>query len=218
MWFKPKEETTNTNPWWKPIVRAPLLTAKDIFIPKPVGGYLEPIQEVTVGDGKIVNQKSISEKRYNDFKSNGVKPVLPTLPTPIVPTAQAATITTQPVNINKMLEVFRHQESRGEKNPYSFSQYSGVENLGDALGAYQVTEGELRTYGKKYLGKDVTAKQFLENPKLQDTYMTNKIIDFENRYKFSVPEMFGAHRGGIGGRSNPNYQQYIQEAVNLYNG
>ena len=121
------------------------------------------------------------------------------------------------VNTNKVLSVIRHQESRGEKQPYSFSQSSGKKTQGKALGAYQVTEGELKTYAKKYLGRDVTPKEFLESPKLQDTYMTNKIQRFQNEFGMNLNEIFGAHRGGINGRNDKEYSKYVDEALALYN-
>lgn len=122
-----------------------------------------------------------------------------------------------PINKNKMLEVFRYQESRGEKNPYSFFQYSGRPELGDALGAYQVTEGELETYAKRYLGREVSRDEFLNNPKIQDEYMIGKIRYMEEEMGFTIDEIFGAHRGGIGGRKNKNYSGYINQAVDMYN-
>jgi hypothetical protein len=129
----------------------------------------------------------------------------------------SSTPASQPININKILEVIRHQESRGQKNPYGFSQFSGKKEIGNANGAYQVTDAELKTYSKKYLGRDITPQEFLSNPKLQDQYMTSKVQRFSNMFNFTIPEIFGAHRGGIGGRSNPSYKTYIDEATKLYN-
>ena len=58
---------------------------------------------------------------------------------------------------------------------YSFSKPSGSKTMGDDLGKYQVTEGELKSFGKQFLGRDVTKEQFLASPMLQDSYMNNKI-------------------------------------------
>lgn len=119
-------------------------------------------------------------------------------------------------NINKMLTAIRHQESRGEKDPYSFTRFSGFKKLGDALGAYQVTEGELKSYAKKYLGRQVTRQEFLSNPKLQDEYMTKKLSRFQKEFKMTIPEAFLAHRGGL--NADPKqYQVYVSEAIDQYN-
>lgn len=119
-------------------------------------------------------------------------------------------------NLNNILKVIRHQETRGQLSPYRFVRFSGDDKQGNANGAYQVTDGELKTYAKRYLGRQVNSDEFLKNPKLQDQYMSNKISDWINRYKMDLPNIFVSHRGGINARI-PDYQQYVDEAVNLYN-
>jgi hypothetical protein len=99
------------------------------------------------------------------------------------------------VDVPKLVETIKYNESRGEKNPYGFSQFSGIKKLGKALGAYQITEGELATYAKRYLGKTVTAKEFLANPKLQDEYIKNKVESLAKR-GLTVEEILAAHRVG----------------------
>lgn len=122
---------------------------------------------------------------------------------------------------SNVLKTLRHMESRGEGDgAYSFRQPSGVKELGDALGAYQVTEGELKTYAKRWLGRAVDAAEFLASPEMQDEYMANK-IDWLQAKGFTLPQIFAAHRGGFSNLDNKDgmvkkYQQYVDEAMAEY--
>lgn len=98
-------------------------------------------------------------------------------------------------------------ESRGEKNPYQFSRFSGKNELGNALGKYQVTEGELKSYAKRYLGKDVTSQEFLTNPKFQDDYINNKVAD-QQKQGIGLDDIISNHRGGINSKVS-DYQDYV---------
>lgn len=60
-------------------------------------------------------------------------------------------------------------------DPYASYQYSGDPKLGNAIGRYRVTAGELRAYAPKYLGQPVTPQQFQASSTLQDKYMNGKI-------------------------------------------
>src|SRR4051812_12898140 len=90
---------------------------------------------------------------------------------PPVPTG----LMVKPADIPLIRDAIAHNETRGETNPYSFFQPSGNKTLGNALGKYQVTEGELGTYAQRFLGQPVTAAAFLASPPLQDKYVNNKI-------------------------------------------
>ena len=78
---------------------------------------------------------------------------------------------------------------------YSFRKKSGNKKFGDDLGKYQITEGELRSYSKRYLGRQVTAEEFINSPELQDSYMNNK-IDYLRERGYSINEILATHRGG----------------------
>lgn len=133
---------------------------------------------------------------------------------PVKYVAPPAVVPTKPVlNKQKFLSGIASNETDGVKgNPYSFSQPSGNSKLGKALGKYQVTEGELKTYGKKYLGQSMTPQQFLASTTAQDNYMYNKaqalvsegytpedIADIHNKgIKNSYP-------AGSGKYQNPEY-------------
>lgn len=100
------------------------------------------------------------------------------------------------VDTVKLREAIGKAETRGVKNPYSFKQPSGSSTLGDALGKYQVTVGELKTYATQYLGKQITPEKFLASQQLQDRYMDGKIAALQA--KGITPERIAEiHRGGM---------------------
>lgn len=132
---------------------------------------------------------------------------------------QAAPPTDSRPNSDKYLNTVRYLESRGQKNPYGFSQPSGQKTQGNALGAYQVTEGELGTYGSKFLGRPVTKQEFLSNPELQDQYMQKKFDHMNELGIATLPELLAVHRGGL---TNPQkavakYGDYVKTGVDYYN-
>lgn len=96
----------------------------------------------------------------------------------------------------KFLNAIAYNETNTIKDPYSYSKFSGSKELGDDLGKYQVTEGELKTYGKRYLGYIPTKQQFLSSPELQDEYMTNK-YNYLKTEGYSDAEIADIHRKGI---------------------
>lgn len=126
------------------------------------------------------------------------------------------------IEVPKLLDAIRNNETRGEKDPYNFSRSSGSTTQGKALGAYQVTEGELKTYADRFLGHDVTPKEFLSSPELQDSYMENKIKWMSEVKKLSIEEIIAAHRGGFGdltkaGEKVEEYGKYVKAAMDQYN-
>ncbi len=125
-------------------------------------------------------------------------------------------------DISAIKDTIKYMESRGEQDPYSFSQPSGIKELGDALGAYQITEAKLRENAKRFLGKSVSKDEFLNNPELQDKYIESE-IKYLLDSGFKVNSLFSAHRGGWSDlrRSatearNKKYQQYMNEATQKY--
>jgi len=85
-----------------------------------------------------------------------------------------------------------------KKDPYAFFQKSGSKALGDALGKYQVTEGELKSYAKQFLGRDVTRKEYLTSPEIQDEYVKNK-VKFLKQEGLTDAQILAVHRYGISG-------------------
>lgn len=83
-----------------------------------------------------------------------------------------------------------------EEKRYSYNKPSGIKLFGRDLGKYQVTDAELKTYAKRYLGRNVTSDEFLKNPKLQDEYMDNK-IKYLREQGYTDAEIAAIHRGGI---------------------
>lgn len=103
---------------------------------------------------------------------------------------------------DKILRGVAFNESRGKEAPYTFQQPSGDEAMGDAIGKYQITEGELASYGEKFLGFKVKPGWFLNEPEWQDTYMKNKIAFLESE-GLDIPEILALHRAGISGWGDP---------------
>lgn len=126
--------------------------------------------------------------------------------------------TTPQINADKVVTSLAYNETRGEKTPYTFSKPSGSSTQGDALGKYQVTEGELKTYGKRYLGKIPTKKEFLSSVEMQEKYIKNK-VNYLIKDGYTLPQIFAAHRGGVG---NPDekvkkYADYVKSGIEQYN-
>lgn len=96
----------------------------------------------------------------------------------------------------KFLNAIAYNETNTIKEPYSYHKFSGSKTLGDDLGKYQVTEGELKTYGKRYLGRVPTKQEFLSSPELQDEYMTAK-YNYLKGQGYSDAEIADIHRRGI---------------------
>ncbi len=122
------------------------------------------------------------------------------------------------INIPGVLDSVKYNETRGEKNPYSFYRSSGSKKQGDALGAYQTTEGELKTYYQKFTGQPFSRQQYLSKPELQDQYMKAK-IQHGQEMGLSLPQIFATHRGGY---THPDqamvkYKPYVDSAMNQYN-
>jgi len=75
---------------------------------------------------------------------------------------------------------------------------SGSKSLGKDLGKYQVTEGELRSFGKRFLGRIPTPREFLASPELQEKYMDNK-IQFLLEEGVPLYGMYSLHTEGMSG-------------------
>lgn len=102
----------------------------------------------------------------------------------------------EPSVVKKIQTQIKHNESEGQSDQYGSSQPSGNKKDGDALGAYRVTESELKTYAPRFLGKSVTKGEFLSNPSLQDSYMKEKISSLLRR-GLTSDEVLAVHRDGM---------------------
>lgn len=115
-------------------------------------------------------------------------------------------------NTAAILDAIKYNETRGVKgDPYASSQFSGDSNLGKAMGAWRVTEGELKTYGKRYLGRVVTPQEFLGSPQLQTDYMTGKVNSMASK-GVSTEDIIAKHRGGQGATAT-QYPGYVKAAM-----
>lgn len=117
-----------------------------------------------------------------------------------VKTAEAPTMeqTQAPgLDINKIREAIAYAETRGVRGDKSaFSQASGNQRLGDAIGTYQVTEGELNTYGPQYTGSPIDIAQFRNNPTAQEEYINAKIRALAARGN-TPQQIADIHRRGV---------------------
>jgi hypothetical protein len=91
----------------------------------------------------------------------------------------------------------KQNETGGVKtDPYKFYKPSGIESLGNDLGAYQVTEGELKTYSPRYLGgQNINANDFLTSSTAQDKYIDNKIKYYLDK-GYTPEDIADIHRSG----------------------
>ena len=104
---------------------------------------------------------------------------------------------TPPLDVSTITKAIAHNETRGVEKPYELRKPSGSKSLGDDMGKYQITEGELKTYAKRFLGKTVSASEFMKSPELQDRYIKNKIEWLHKNYGWTIDEILAAHRGGM---------------------
>ena len=127
------------------------------------------------------------------------------------------------INIPNFLKAIRTNETSTVKgDPYNSFQYSGKKAYGDALGAYRVTESDLKTHAPRYLGKSVTRQEFLSSPQMQDTYMTNR-ANYLNQQGYTPQQIADIHNQGMTNESSPGstiYQNpsYVNSFNTTYNG
>lgn len=111
----------------------------------------------------------------------------------------------------------QNETSVVQGDPYASSQYSGNPNLGNAMGAYRVTEGELKSYGQKFLGQPVTSQQFQTSRDLQDKYMNGKFNYYSN-LGYTPQQIADIHNKGFtnaGTAGSTTYQN--PDYVNKFN-
>mgnify|MGYP001574589645 FL=1 len=117
-------------------------------------------------------------------------------------------------NTEPFKQKISYNETRGvQGDVYSFRQPSGSKTLGDAIGKYQVTEGELKTYAKRYLGRDVGSVEFRLSPNLQEQYMDAKIRYLRRALHQPDDEILAIHRGGMNATTTER-AGYINAAQN----
>ncbi len=117
----------------------------------------------------------------------------------------------QQVLSQKIRDAIAYNETRGVPNAYSFSRSSGSKAVGRALGKYQVTEGELKTYGPKYLGQNITPEQFLASSTYQDNYMNGKIARLSAQ-GYTPHQIADIHRAGFTNSGPPGSTTYQNPA------
>lgn len=111
------------------------------------------------------------------------------------------------VSTDKIRQAIALNETQGVPDPYTFSRYSGSKIDGRAMGKYQVTEGELKTYAKRYLGTQIAPQQFNASPGLQETYMTNKINNLVKQ-GYTPHQIADIHKEGIKNTGDPGSKVY----------
>lgn len=127
------------------------------------------------------------------------------------------------INHDAFLGAIANNETAGVKgDPYQFSRFSGRKELGNAIGKYQVTQGELDTWSQKFLGSKVDEETFKRFPGLQDTYMREKANYLNSTYGWGPDRIMAAHRGGFGkpneiDRIMKEHQGYIDQGLKFYN-
>lgn len=103
-----------------------------------------------------------------------------------------------------------------QEKKYSFSKHSGNRLFGYDLGKYQITSGELRSYSRAYLGKQISDKEFLGSPRLQEKYMDAKIKDWISK-GYTDEQILGFHRGGQNTDLNKqSIKEYIRKGKSTF--
>lgn len=107
----------------------------------------------------------------------------------------------------------KQNETRGVKtDPYRFSKPSGSPALGKDLGAYQVTEGELKTYSPRFLGgQKLTANAFMASSTAQDKYTENKVQYYLDK-GYTLAQIADIHRSGYKNSDVPGGTKYQNPA------
>jgi muramidase (phage lysozyme) len=100
------------------------------------------------------------------------------------------------------------------KDPYSFSKPSGVKAYGKDLGKYQITSARLKEMSKQFLGRTVTDKEFLANPKLQDAFIIAQ-INWQKAHNMTDAQIFATHRAGWGYLTSKDLEK-AQEIAKSY--
>lgn len=170
------------------------------------------------GIGGAINSMFPGRKlNYGDASDPRNAPQTPQSPT-LTPVAPPR------VDPQKLATAIRTNETGGEKNPYAFSRPSGSSTLGNANGAYQVTDGELKTYAPRFLGMPVSSQTFLQSPALQDRYIKAKISSLASR-GLTPEQIFATHRGGMSDLTaaalqgiTSKYKGYVDAGMLNYNG
>lgn len=84
-----------------------------------------------------------------------------------------------------------------EEEKYLYRRSAGTKDpTNEALGKYQVTSDELKTYSKIYLGRNISSDEFSKDRNAQETYMDNKIKKL-SKEKHTPEQVADIHRRGI---------------------
>ena len=116
--------------------------------------------------------------------------------------------------VKDLQSALRYVESRGEKNPYSFSKWSDPEagpqsRYGKDLGAYQITSARLREKSEDFLGRQVTPEEFLKKPTLQDKFVEEQ-FKWLRSHGLTDEEMIAVHRHGWGHLTDEDIQEALE--------
>lgn len=111
-------------------------------------------------------------------------------------------------------------ESSKTGDPYKFRKQSGIKKYGEDLGKYQITTAKLNENSKRFLGRQVSPDEFINNPKLQEKFIESEINFLLNK-SYTLPQIFAAHRSGwsdFGEKQEKVYnrKKYVDSAINHY--
>lgn len=126
------------------------------------------------------------------------------------------------INLDQLAAAIAYNETRGVNgDPYKYSRFSGDKKLGRALGKYQITEGDLKTYAQRYLGQPISPNEFLASSTAQDNYIKNKAKFFADQ-GYTAADIADIHRAGLtnsfpagsGKYQNPGYVKSFNDQYN----
>lgn len=102
------------------------------------------------------------------------------------------------------------RESGIFKEPYNAVNDKNKNGTAD-YGKYQVNEKTLKTYGKKFLGKEVTPKEFLASPGLQEQFVEGAIKHLQSKGAKSLDAFLALWHKGWGDISTKRVQSLKED-------
>ena len=84
-----------------------------------------------------------------------------------------------------------------EGDPYQIREYTGIQEYGEVMGRYLVTDIELNEWSEEVMGRKVSGAEFSRSPELQDEYMMRKIQLFREDMPNLTDEEFMSFHIGV---------------------
>jgi hypothetical protein len=122
----------------------------------------------------------------------------------------------QTVKFEEIKNDIAHRETGiVQGNKYSFSRTN--KNGSEDLGKYQVNTDTLKTYSKKFLGKEVSKEEFLSDPNLQEKFFAKAIMHLVKLGVKNYDTLLALWHKGWGDISSKRIKELLKdEGVQMY--